>query len=57
MSRATRKTYGPLTKAAIGYIPNFASLRKNQKQDFVNAGLAKNHREAGKKYSYMDHYY
>lgn len=57
VSRASRKSYGPLTKAATGYIPNFAGLRKNQKQDLVTAGFAKNHKEASKKYNHMDHHY
>jgi TP901 family phage tail tape measure protein len=57
VSRATRKSYGPLTRATVGYIPNFAKLTKRQKQDFVNSGFAKNHREANAKYNFRDHHY
>jgi TP901 family phage tail tape measure protein len=53
VSRSSRKNFGPLRKSE-GFIPNFA-IKKWEAQDFINKGLAKNLRDASKRFTSRDH--
>lgn len=53
VSRSSRKNFGPLRKSE-GFIPNFA-IKKWEAQDFINKGLAKNLRDAKRKFTSRDH--